>query len=49
LIELFKVPEETTTKWLDKHNAESFEELSKEVIQKIIDHLKSQITKGEAA
>ena len=48
LIDLFKIPEETTTKWLEKHNAESFEELSKETIQKIIEHLKSKL-KGEAA
>src|ERR1044071_6110364 len=46
LIDLFKTPEETWSKWLEKHNAESFEELSKDVIQKIIDHLKSKI-KGE--
>lgn len=42
LIDLFKIPEETWSKWLEKHNAESFEELSKEVIQKIIEHLKSK-------
>jgi hypothetical protein len=48
LIELFKISEETYGKWLDKHNAEDFEELSSDVIQKIIDHLKSQI-KGDAA
>lgn len=43
LIDLFKIPEETYTKWTEKHNAESFEELSSDVIQKIIDHLKSKI------
>jgi AAA domain len=43
LIDLFKIPEETYTKWLEKHNAESFEELSGDVIEKIIDHLKSKI------
>lgn len=48
LIDLFKVPEETYAKWLDKHNAEDFEELSVEVIQKMIEHLQSKI-KGEAA
>jgi hypothetical protein len=48
LIDLFKIPEETWTKWVEKHNAESFEELSKDVIQKIIDHLRSKI-KGEVA
>lgn len=48
LIDLFKIPEETYVKWTDKHNAESFEELSSDVIQKIIDHLKSKI-QGAAA
>jgi len=43
LIDLFKIPEETYTKWLEKHNAETFEELSSDVIDKIIDHLKSKI------
>lgn len=44
LIDLFKIPEETYTKWTEKHNAESFEELSSDVIEKIIEHLKSKIT-----
>ena len=48
LIDLFKIPEETWIKWIEKHNAESFEELSKETIQKIIDHLKAKL-KGEVA
>lgn len=48
LIDLFKIPEETWVKWIEKHNAETFEELSKETIQKIIEHLKSKF-KGEAA
>lgn len=43
LIELFKVPDETIMKWLEKHNAETFEELSSDVIQKIIDHLLSKV------
>lgn len=43
LIELFKVPEATYGKWLEKHNAEDFQELSKDVIQKMIDHLKSKV------
>lgn len=46
LIDLFKIPEETYTKWVEKHNAESFEELSSEVIDKIIEHLKSKIKEG---
>ncbi len=48
LIDLFKVPEETYSKWLGKHNAENFEELTFDVIQKIIDHLHSKV-QGEAA
>lgn len=48
LIDLFKITEEIYTKWLGKHNAESFEELSTNAIQKIIDHLKSKI-EGEVA
>jgi hypothetical protein len=48
LIDLFKIPEEAWTKWLEKHNAEDFDELSKDVINKIIDHLKSKI-QGDAA
>ncbi len=43
LIDLFKIPEETYLKWLEKYSAESFEELSSEVIQKIIEHLRSKI------
>lgn len=46
LIDLFKVPEETYMKWIEKHNAETWEELSSDVIQKIIDHLKSKF-KGD--
>jgi hypothetical protein len=46
LIDLFKIPEETYTKWTEKHNAESFEELSSDVIEKIIEHLKSKIKEG---
>jgi len=44
LIDLFRVPEETYIKWLEKHQADSFDELSADTIQKIIDHLKKQIT-----
>lgn len=46
LIDLFKIPEETYIKWTEKHNAESFDELSSDVIDKIIDHLKSKIKDG---
>jgi AAA domain len=48
LIDLFKIPEETYIKWIEKHNAETFDELQSDVIQKIIDHLKSKIH-GEVA
>ena len=43
LIELFKVPEETIAKWLDKSNAETIEEVREESIVKFIDHLKSKL------
>lgn len=46
LIDLFKVPEETYQKWLDKANAESFEEMNEESIAKVITYLQSKI-KGE--
>lgn len=48
LIDLFKVPEETYAKWLEKHNAETFDELSEDVVKKIISHLHDKF-KGEAA
>ena len=48
LIELMRVPEETFQKWLDKANAETWEEMPYDAIQKCIDHLKSKI-QGEAA
>lgn len=48
LIELLKVPSETYQKWLDKAQAETFEEMSYNAIQKCIDYLKSKI-EGNAA
>lgn len=48
LIELLKIPVDTTDKWLTKANAEKFDEMNTETIQKCIDHLQSQI-KGEVA
>ena len=48
LVDLFKISEETCIKWLEKHQAEEWEELNSEVIQKIIDHLLSKI-KDDAA
>jgi AAA domain-containing protein len=46
LIDLLKIPEETTEKWLKKADSETFDEMKSDHIQKVIDHLKSQI-KGE--
>lgn len=46
LIDLLKVPTETYTKWLDKANSESWEDMQKTDIQKCIDHMQSKI-KGE--
>jgi hypothetical protein len=46
LIDLFKVPDETKQKWLDKEDAEKVDELSFEFAQKLIDHLQAKI-KGE--
>lgn len=48
LIDLIKVPEEVSQKWLDKANAQSFEEMPYETMQKCIEHLKSKI-QGDAA
>lgn len=46
LIDLIKVPEEISQKWLDKSSSEKWEEMPKDAIQKCIDHLKSKI-KGD--
>ncbi len=43
LIDLIKVPEEVSQKWLDKSSSEKWEEMPKDAIQKCIDHLKSKI------
>jgi len=48
LIDLLKVPEEKYQKWLDKANAETFDEMPFDAMDKVIDHLQSYI-KGEAA
>ncbi len=45
LIDLLKIPKETTAKWLEKHQAEYWEELSSEIMDKIITHLKKEVTK----
>lgn len=48
LLDLFKIPTETYQKWLDKVNAESFEEMSEDNIKKIIIRLQAKV-KGETA
>jgi hypothetical protein len=42
LIELYKEPEETVQKWLDKAKAASFAEMSKDIISKIITHMENR-------
>jgi hypothetical protein len=46
LIGLLKIPEESYQKWLDKTSSNSFDEMKSEDLQKIIEHVRSQI-KGE--
>lgn len=48
LVELLKVPVETTDKWLEKAQADTFSELPADVAQKCIDHLTQQV-RGVAA
>lgn len=48
LIELLKVSQETTDKWLDKAKAETLAELPADVAKKCIEHLTNQITKAAA-
>lgn len=43
LIDLIKIPQEVSQKWLDKSSSERWEEMPKDAIQKCIDHLKSKI------
>jgi len=42
LIELFKEQPEVVQKWLDKANAETFEEMNEEVIKKLIVHMENK-------
>jgi GTPase SAR1 family protein len=49
LIELYKEPEEIVQKWLDKANASTFEEMSEEVIKKIITHMENKSKPKESA
>jgi len=48
LIDLFKIPQEVWQKWLDKVSADSFEEMTEDGIQKVINYLQSKV-KGEIA
>lgn len=43
LVELLKVSEETTQKWLDKANSDTWSDMQKDSIQKCIDFMKSKI------
>lgn len=50
LIELYKEPEEIVQKWLDKANAETFDEMNEQVIKKLITHMENKAKpKPEAA
>ena len=42
LIELYKEPAETVQKWLDKANAETFEEMNESIIVKLIAHMENK-------
>lgn len=42
LVDLYKEPEEIVQKWLDKANAETFEELTSDVIAKLIQHMENK-------
>lgn len=47
LIELLKIPEETTQKWLDKSESQHFGEMNTDSIQKCINYLNAMVS-GEA-
>ena len=50
LVDLYKEPEDIVQKWLDKANAESFEEFNSVIIDKLIKHMEDKSKpKGEAA
>lgn len=49
LIELFKEPEEVVQKWLDKANASTFEEVSDEIMKKLIVHMENKSKPKENA
>ena len=49
LIELYKEPEEVVQKWLDKANASTFEEVSEEIMKKLITHMENKSKPKENA
>ena len=50
LVDLYKEPEETVQKWLDKANADSFDEMNETVITKLITHMENKSkVQGEVA
>lgn len=50
LVELYREPQETINKWFEKANCDSFDEMSEEVILKLIKFMESKsLTKGMAA
>lgn len=50
LIELYKEPQETIQKWLDKANAESFDEMNESIISKLIVYMENKSkAQGEVA
>lgn len=46
LIELYHEPEEVIQKWLDKADATKFEQMTYEVVEKLINHMKSKSNKN---
>ena len=50
LVDLFKEPIDIVQKWLDKANAESFDEMNEDIINKLISHMENKSKlKSEAA
>ena len=46
LIELYKEPQEVVQKWLDKANADNFNEVNETIMVKLIEHMESKSKKG---
>ncbi len=44
LVDVFKEPQENIQKWLDKAQAETFNEMNQDVIQKLIVHMEKKLT-----